>query len=257
VRIETRMEERATQKGSIIEKFVPILLLITIALAFLVGALWQKVASLEKGNPTAGTNTAGQPADAGTVNGKLSEDQAKKVPEVTDKDHIQGSKDAKVLLVEYSDLQCPYCQAFHLTAQQAFDEYKGDIAWVYRHFPLDTIHPRARPAANAAECVSDLGGDNAFWKFIDEVFANQSTALSDSGLAAAAVKSGASSSSFDSCYKATKFDSVVESDYQGGSTAGVTGTPGNFIMNKKGEVWVIPGAVPLDQLKQAIDEALK
>lgn len=249
------MEEKTILKGGILEKFVPVLLILTVGLAFLVGILWQKVSSIEKGN-TKVSNTAQAP-DSGTPNGKLSEDQAKKLPKVTKADHIRGDKDAEITLIEYSDLQCPFCNQFHPTMLQAMDEYKGKIRWVYRHFPLDTIHPRARPAANAAECVSNLGGNDAFWKFVDEIFANQATALSDSGLSAAAVKSGASSSSFNSCYKDTKFKDVVEGDYQGGLTAGVTGTPGNFIMNKKGEVWVIPGAVPYDQLKQTIDEALK
>lgn len=243
--------------SKLIERILPVLLVLSIVLAFVVGILWQKVANLEGGT----TNLAGQAGNAAPVqpdvNGKLSEDQSGKVAAVSSDDRIRGSQDAKVFLVEYSDLECPFCQQFHSTAQQAVDEYGGDVAWVYRHFPLDTLHPRARPAANGAECVFNLGGQDAFWGFIDEIFNNQATALSDSGLKSIAGKVGINEGEFSSCFENEKYESTVEEHYQGGLTAGVTGTPGNFIMNDKGEVWVIPGAVPYETLKLTIDEALQ
>ena len=68
-------------------------------------------------------------------------------------DHIRGNPNASITLVEFSDFQCPFCSRFHPTAKQALDEYENDIRWVYKHFPLDSIHPQARPAAEASECV--------------------------------------------------------------------------------------------------------
>ena len=245
-----------SSKSSLFERFTPVLLLATIVLAFFVGVLWTKVSNLEKGGTAgaANNNVAGDTAQA--PNGKLTEDQAKNVPQVSDKDHIKGSKDAEILLVEYSDFECPFCERFHPTAKQALDEYKDKIAWVYRNFPLDSIHPRARPAANAAECVASLKGNDAYWKFADMIFSNQEKYLTDAGLSEAAVASGVGGSDFDSCYKANKFDSVVTADQQGGETAGITGTPGSFIINKKGEMWLVPGAVSYESLKATIDEAL-
>lgn len=241
-------------KKGLLEKFVPVLLIITVALGVLVGVLWQKVATLEKGTtPTTGTPAVAQP----DASGKLPEDTAKKVEKPSDKDRIRGSLNADVFLIEYSDFQCPYCQAFDPTAKQAVDEYGDKLAWVYRHFPLDTIHPWARPAANASECVFAQGGNDAFWKFADYVFSNQNTTLSDAGLKTAATKAGAKATDFASCYAAKTYESIVDADYQSGLDAGVTGTPGNFIMNKKGEVWLVPGAVPYAQLKPVIDAALK
>lgn len=246
-------------KKDILERLVPILLVLTIVLAIAVGALWREVSNMKGGT----TNTAGQaannqPADLQPdVNGKLSEEQAKNLEPVNENDHIRGSRDAKVFLIEYSDFECPFCAQFHPTAQQALEEYGDDIAWVYRHFPLDTLHPRARPAALASECVANLAGNDAFWAFSDELFENQETSLTDAGLKNAAVKAGVNASEFDSCYSDAKFESEVENDYQLGITAGVTGTPGNFIMNSNGDVWVIPGAVPYGTLKATIDEALK
>lgn len=239
-------------KGDILERLLPILLVTTVILAFVVGLLWQKVSSLEGGKIT----QKAQPSDVAPppTNGKLSEDQVKKIPEVTAEDHIKGSLEAKVFLIEYSDLECPFCARFHPTAQQAVDEYGGQVAWVYRHFPLDTLHPKARPAAEASECVAELGGEDAFWVFTDAIFADQTTALSD--LAGTASKAGAGGSGFQACFDGGKYKDHIEDDYQAGLVAGVTGTPGNFIVNDKGEAWIIPGAVPYDILKQAIDEAL-
>lgn len=245
-------------RGSLLEKFVPILLVIMVALAFLVGVLWQKVSQLEGGKVS---NTAQAPSDAGggAVNGKLSEEQAKKVEKPNDKDRVRGSLDAEVYLIEYSDLECPFCKQFHATAKQAVDEYKGKVTWVYRHFPLDTLHPKADKEAEATECAFELGGQDGFWKFVDKIFevTPSNNGLDLAKLPTYAGQVGLNQTSFKSCLDSGKYANLVEEHYQQGITAGVTGTPGNFIMNKKGEVWVIPGAVPFETLKVTIDEALK
>jgi len=242
-------------KENVLEKLLPILLVVTVILAFAVGILWQKVSSLEGGKTTEEV----QPTDVAQppTEGKLSEDQAGKVEKVSDKDHIKGNKDAKVFLIEYSDFECPFCGLFHLTAQQVLDEYGDDVAWIYRHFPLDTLHQRARPAAQASECAAELGGEDVFWSFIGEIFENQETALSDSGLKNTASRLGLDASAFSNCVESEKHKDKVEDQYQSGLTAGVAGTPGNFIVNSKGEVWLVPGAVPFEVLKEAIDEALQ
>ncbi len=88
-------------------------------------------------------------------------------------DHIIGSPTAPIVLVEYSDFQCPYCQMVYPTIKQIVDGSNGQIAWVYREFPLTSIHPQAQPAALAAECISHELGNDAFWKFADTIFADQ------------------------------------------------------------------------------------
>ena len=246
------------------------LMVVVIALAFAVGVLWQKVSDLSKpstgGSPVANNNAAAVPQ--APTSGKLEESAAAKLPLVSslsesvepssgqalrEKDHLRGSKDAQVLLIEYSDFQCPYCASFHPTAQKALAEYGDKLAWAYRHFPLDSIHPSARPAANASECMAELVGEEGFWKFADEVFANPA-GLTD--LSATAVKLGVNKAAFDACLSEKRYDEIVNSDYQEGIDAGVAGTPGNYIVNSKGEVWKLPGAVPYESLKQTIEEAL-
>ncbi|MFH1959629.1 MAG: thioredoxin domain-containing protein [Patescibacteria group bacterium] len=89
---------------------------------------------------------------------------------ISEDDHLQGNKEAKIVLVEYSDFECPYCSGFHNTMNQVIKEYGDQIAWVYRHYPLG-FHPNAQLAAQAAECVAEVGGNEAFWRFADQAFA--------------------------------------------------------------------------------------
>ncbi len=239
----------------LLDKFVPVLLVLTVALAVLVGVLWEKVSNLEKG-----TTSTTAPAEVAQpdASGKLSEEDAKKVEKPGDKDHVRGSLDAQVYLIEYTDLECPFCKTFHPTAQQALDEYGDKIAWVYRHFPLDQLHSKADKEAEASECAFEQGGNDAFWKFVDKIYevTPSNNGLDLTMLPGYGGQIGLNSARLKTCLDSGKYAEKVESQYQSGLTAGVTGTPGNFIMNSKGEVWVVPGAVPYESLKATIEEAL-
>jgi len=93
--------------------------------------------------------------------------------EVAEDDHVQGNPSAPITLVEFSDFQCPFCKRFHPTVEQIFAEYGDQVKWVYKHFPLDQIHPQARPAAEASECIAEQKGEEGFWQFADAVFKAQ------------------------------------------------------------------------------------
>jgi len=95
-----------------------------------------------------------------------------KMNPVTALDHIRGNPDAKVVMVEYSDTECPFCKVFHATMQQVMNDYgkDGRVAWVYRHFPIDSLHSKARKEAEAMECAYDQGGDEKFWSFTDRLY---------------------------------------------------------------------------------------
>lgn len=95
-------------------------------------------------------------------------DDGSKVDPVTDKDHLYGNKNARYVLIEYSDFECPFCKRFHPTAQQLVTDYKGQLSWVYRHFPLP-FHPSAQEFAESSECIAKLAGNDAFWKWGDEM----------------------------------------------------------------------------------------
>lgn len=185
--------------------------------------------------------------------------QQVEVEKLRDNDHIRGSKSARVLLIEYSDLECPFCKRFHPTAQQVVDEYKGQVAWIYRHFPLDQLHSKADKEAEAVECANELVGNDGFWKLTDKIYevtpSNNGLNLDD--LPRLASQVGLDQNKFKTCLDSGKYAQHVEDDYQSGIKAGVNGTPGNILLDTKtGKTIPIPGAVPFETLKTSIDSLL-
>ncbi len=164
--------------------------------------------------------------------------------------HVRGNFEAPVTIVEFSDFQCPFCQRFHPTLQQILADYPNQVRWVYKHFPLDSIHPQARPAAEASECVFEQAGDDGFWQFTDGLLENQPR-LGKSLYQELASEIGVNLSQFDNCISSGKYKDKVEADYQEGIKAGIQGTPGSFVNGEE-----IPGAVPYDYLKDAVERAL-
>jgi protein-disulfide isomerase len=165
-------------------------------------------------------------------------------------DHVRGNLQADITLVEFSDFECPFCSRFHPTAQQALTEYGNDIRWVYKHFPLDSIHPQARPASEASECVWEQKGDAGFWEFADAMFENQGL-LSSSYYVAVATDIGVNVSQFENCVSQRTYQDKVEQQYQQGLQAGVAGTPGSFVNGIP-----VRGAVPYEQLQSIIESQL-
>ncbi|HTM67808.1 MAG TPA: thioredoxin domain-containing protein [Candidatus Binatia bacterium] len=168
-------------------------------------------------------------------------------------DHVMGATNPEVTLYEWSDFQCPFCQRYHPTMLQLMADpaYKGKLRWVYRHFPL-SFHPNAMPAANASECASEQG---KFWEYADELFKNQDSE-SDAFYGQLADKLKLNRAKFDSCYAAKKYQAKITADQAAGTTAGITGTPGTIIVGKNGAKQLVPGAVPYEQLKAMVDQAL-
>ena len=189
----------------------------------------------------------------------LPEPPAGDPPPVTDKDHIRGSKNAKVTLIEYSDFECPFCKRFHPTMQQALDEYKDQVRWVYRHYPLN-FHANAQKEAEATECANELGGNDAFWKYSDNIFAlttSNGTGFPLSGLVPAAKELGLDEGEFKACLDSGKYAQHVADDMSAGSAAGVSGTPGTFVVGANGKAQLVSGAVPYEQVRAAIEAALQ
>ena len=237
-----------------------VLVILLIIASFFIGSLYTKVQVLEKGTGAGSPAVAAgiQPTNAGAA-APQAFGSADQVDKLKKEDHVKGDRNARILLIEYSDLECPFCKRFHPTAQQLVDEYNGTIAWVYRHFPLDQIHSKADKEAEAIECANELGGNDGFWKMTDKIFevTPSNNGLDLTTLAGLAEQVGINKSSFQSCLDSGKFAAHVEEDYQGGIKAGVTGTPGNILLDTKtGKTSLIPGAVPYEQLKTAVEALL-
>ena len=180
-------------------------------------------------------------------------------PPVTDADHIRGDKNAKVTLIEYSDYECPFCKRYHPTMLQALDEFKGKVRWVYRHYPLN-FHANAQKEAEAAECAGELGGNDAFWKYNDKIFAlttSNGTGLPLSGLVPMAKELGLDEGKFKACLDSGKYTQHIIDEMNAGTTAGVSGTPGTFLVGPDGKSQLISGAVPYSEIKASIESVLK
>lgn len=181
------------------------------------------------------------------------------VEPVTEDDHIRGNPNAAIMIVEYSDYDCPFCKNFHDTMNRIMDEYgvDGKVAWVYRHFPLVQLHPNAPRIAEAAECVAELAGNEAFWTFSDLIFNERQTneATDISRLPEFAETAGADRNEFELCYNSRKYQDAIAQDVDAAIAAGGRGTPHSIVIvgDQQG---VINGAQPYSTVKQIVDNLL-
>jgi len=183
------------------------------------------------------------------------------IPTLQEDDYVLGDRNADILLVEYSDLECPFCKAFHATAAQIVEEYDGEVAWVYRHFPLSQIHPNAPALAEAAECAGELGGNDTFWAFIDGIFerAPGNTLFPIDQLSALATEVGVDSSDFAECIESERHRQKIIDQFNDAITAGGQGTPFSVLLVQDDEDTQLPieGAQPVEIIRAAVDGLLK
>jgi len=173
----------------------------------------------------------------------------------SDDDSVLGDKNAPVTMIEFSDYQCPVCQRFHAEVFPALKEKyidTGKMKLVYRDLPLTSIHPYAYPAALAADCVKDQGGDTMYYKMHENMFkAELSSDLTPDVLQKAATDSGANLSEFNKCVAADKFKDEIAKDSKDAADLGFRGTPG-FLING----YMMDGLYSLQAYEQVIDKAL-
>lgn len=178
---------------------------------------------------------------------------------VTNADHIRGNPNAPVTIVEFSDTECPFCKRFHDTLRQIGQEYGDRVAWVYRHFPLDSLHSKARKEAEATECANELGGNEKYWAYMDRLFevTPSNNGLNLDELPRIAEYIGLNKVAFQSCLTSGKYASLVENHYRDAVNSGGEGTPYNIIIATDGTKMPLVGAQPYEIVKAALDEALK
>lgn len=206
--------------------------------------------SASKGTPT---NNPQQPAEVTSV--------PIDVAKIRQNDRIRGDiSTAQVAVIEYSDSDCPFCARFHTTMQDIVKDYNGKVAWVYRYFPLASLHPNATTEAVALECVADLGGNDDFNKYLDILINTTLNAdpKSNETLTTFAMAQGINTDLFTACMKGTKAAARVKADTEEAQKIGAQGTPFSIIVNlKSGKQAIIPGAYPLADVKAKIDSILK
>jgi protein-disulfide isomerase len=153
---------------------------------------------------------------------------------ISAEDHIRGNPNAPVLIVEYSDTECPLCGRFHVTMKQIMDEYGkvGKVAWVYRHSPLDQLHPKARKEAEALECAAELGGNDKFWAYADRLYeiTPANNGLDVAELPNIAKYIGLDIAEFNTCLTSGKYASKIQVDLTNAQVIGSRGTPWNVLV---------------------------
>jgi len=193
--------------------------------------------------------------DTGQVAQQDATTKTKPVSAVTSKDHIRGNPEGAITVIEYSDLQCPYCQSFHTTMARVIGEAE-DVRWVYRHFPLTQIHANALPAAIASECVARLAGNAAFWIFTDRVFQDQAS-MGNAQYVSFAKDLGIAQDNFTACLADTSLADKVNAQTQEAIESGGRGTPYNVVITASGKQAPFSGALPYATVQQILDQARK
>src|SRR6266705_3000471 len=173
--------------------------------------------------------------------------QKPRVQVAYDPARLRGDPKAPVVIVEFSDFQCPYCQAVAPTLKKLLLKYEGRVSLAYLDLPLRDIHPQAQSAAEASRCAGEQG---KFWEYHDLLFANQSK-LDRPGLIEHARKLQLDDKRFEACLTGGKFRTAVSSDAQDGMRAGVNGTPAFFINGR-----FLSGNQPQDAFEKAIEAEL-
>lgn len=171
-------------------------------------------------------------------------------------DHVLGNPNAKMVIVEYSDTECPFCKQFHNTLHDLMTTYKGDLAWVFRYFP---VHSKSVNEGEAQECAAELGGNEAFWKFTDKVFeqTNSNDSLDPAALPQIAASIGLDVEKFKTCLSSGKYAAKITQDRTDVTSAGAQGTPYSVIFSRGQKIPLSQGALPYADMKNILDTVLK
>jgi protein-disulfide isomerase len=177
-------------------------------------------------------------------------------------DHVLGSPKARILVVEYSDTECPYCKMFQSTMLSIMQNYgqDGNVAWVYRHYPITELHSKSFNEAVALECAGNIGGNSKFWEYTDKIYevTPSNDGLDPKELTNIATAVGLSSEKFNTCLTSGEFNPRVNLDIQNAEELGIAGTPYSVIIDTKtNQYYPIDGAYPYTSLKSAIDLILQ
>jgi protein-disulfide isomerase len=144
-------------------------------------------------------------------------------------DHVQGDEDAPITLIEYGDYQCPHCARAYPIVKAAKEALGHDLRFVFRNFPLSTLH---RAAENAAEAAEIAGSQGKFWEMHDMLFENAS-ALDEQSLIGYAAELGIDPNSFATNLANHSYSERVRKDFMSGMTSGVNGTPTFFVNGER------------------------
>ncbi len=187
-------------------------------------------------------------------------EQTTKNISINKNDPIRGDiQNADIVIVEYSDSDCIFCERFHGTMKSLLELSSVKVAWVYRYFPITSLHPNAKNEALALVCVKELGGNDTFWKYLDEIISiTVSPDKSYAMLEKMAKDQGIDKDLFSKCVASESSSKVIEDQVLEAQSLGAQGTPFSVVINtKNGKQVAVPGAYPIEEMKKIIDNLLK
>lgn len=230
-----------------------------LGLAFLTGTFW-----LEKQEQaTTISRLESQNRELGKQVTSLTEFKPIKgsfVPALRSSDRVEGSRDAEILIIEYSDLECPYCKQLNASLQTIQKEFGGKVAHVFRQFPISSLHANAPMEAEAAECVAEQAGDKGFYSFINAVFAGSSstgTSYTEASIQTLAGSLGFDSAKLKECMASDRKVAAVNASYKEAKDLGMTGTPTWFVIRTSdNETRQAVGTKKTESIREVINQLL-
>ena len=185
---------------------------------------------------TAGKGSTQSPVTDASSTAPQASDALVNVAPVSTNDHINGDPGAAVKVIEFSDLECPFCKEFHQTLRELSTDYPNKFAWVFREYPIPQLHPKAPHEAQAAECAAKLGGNDKYWEYIDTIFqiTPSNNGLDPAELPKVAQQIGLNADDFNTCLSSTYGQDIIQADETDGTNAGAIGTPYTIIEDANG-----------------------
>ncbi len=242
------------RKGHLYAIVMPLIFIVGIALGFLVRD-WVPILTTSEStavqDTAAADTSAGDTSEASVQSNPVSPVETPQVVRYeipVDDDPFFGAVDAPITIVEFSDYECPYCRTWHTEVySQLIDAYGDQIRFVYRDFPLESIHANAKPAAEAANCANEQG---EFWEYHDKLFSME-LGLSPEAYQEYATQLGLDIDEFQECFESGRYQEEVQLDFEFAANLGVRSTPTFFVNGI-----AVVGAQPFEVFQQVIEKEL-
>ncbi|HMS91535.1 MAG TPA: thioredoxin domain-containing protein, partial [Candidatus Absconditabacterales bacterium] len=205
---------------------------------------------------TTGTPTQGDTSSTDDTPTAVQGDTAKFAAILKD-GYVKGNKNARITIIEYSDMLCPFCKRHYnaQTIENLIKKYPNDVNMVFRQMPLPQLHPTAPLGAQGAVCVGKLAGADKYYTYIDKAF--QIEEFTEANVTELAVGLGVNKASFATCLTSSETIATVNAQVQEGQGFGINGTPGNLVVdNQKGTSTLIAGAYPTETFEAEITKIL-